>query len=600
MTRSPIRLVAWTAAALAVLLLTWTPAHARQEAPITPQAPPAPAVVQPPATEQAPVAATPSRPAAVDPPFVRSPRAVLQVAPPDTTPSSPVDPPFVRNPRPVVRFGQNYTVPAGETVREIVVISGSVTINGRVERDVVVVLGSARLGSTAVVGGSLVAVTGALTVEPGARVEGDLVVVAGGIDAPADFVPGGEHVVIGATSETRALLPWITHGLLWGRPMVPSLAWNWVFALFVFLVGLGLALLFEKPVRACTEVLSERPLSAFLVALLVLLLTAPVTVILAVSVIGIPVIPIFACALLVAVILGKIGVTRWLGRGLVHESDSDSRAQVVRSFAIGFAALLLLYMIPIIGILTWAVVGVFGLGAATLAFFAGYRRENPAPPPRSAPARPPVVPTPPVPPYGAPSPDVPPTPMAHAVASTDVPRWASEPSAAALSAPAPLGQTSSSQEAGTMDTSYVTTPPAAAAPPMAPGANLAAFPHASFRDRAAAFALDFFLVLLIKEVVLDLAVGTRLFFALLLAYHIGFWVWKGTTVGGIICSLRVVRTDGAPVQISEAIVRGLSSILSLAAAGLGAFWILRDPERQAWHDRIAGTYVVKVPRNWPI
>jgi uncharacterized RDD family membrane protein YckC len=34
--------------------------------------------------------------------------------------------------------------------------------------------------------------------------------------------------------------------------------------------------------------------------------------------------------------------------------------------------------------------------------------------------------------------------------------------------------------------------------------------------------------------------------------------------------------------------------------GLGCLWILKDPERQAWHDKIAGTYVVKVPRNWPL
>ena len=38
----------------------------------------------------------------------------------------------------------------------------------------------------------------------------------------------------------------------------------------------------------------------------------------------------------------------------------------------------------------------------------------------------------------------------------------------------------------------------------------------------------------------------------------------------------------------------------VAVVGLGAFWILRDPERQSWHDRIAGTYVVKVPRSYPV
>jgi uncharacterized RDD family membrane protein YckC len=87
---------------------------------------------------------------------------------------------------------------------------------------------------------------------------------------------------------------------------------------------------------------------------------------------------------------------------------------------------------------------------------------------------------------------------------------------------------------------------------------------------------------------------------LLLAYHIGFWTWKGTTVGGIICQLRVVRVDGSPLRFVDALVRGLSSLFSLAVLGLGCLWILKDPERQSWHDKIAGTYVVKVPRNWPL
>ena len=64
--------------------------------------------------------------------------------------------------------------------------------------------------------------------------------------------------------------------------------------------------------------------------------------------------------------------------------------------------------------------------------------------------------------------------------------------------------------------------------------------------------------------------------------------------------LRVIRTDGAPLHFADALVRGLASIFSLAVLGIGALWILQDPERQAWHDKIAGTYVVKVPRNWPL
>jgi uncharacterized RDD family membrane protein YckC len=130
--------------------------------------------------------------------------------------------------------------------------------------------------------------------------------------------------------------------------------------------------------------------------------------------------------------------------------------------------------------------------------------------------------------------------------------------------------------------------------------DLTTFPYASFRDRFAAFVLDLILVV-ITSVILDLGRnGERKVMFLLLAYHIAFWAWKGTTVGGIICQLRVVRTNGQPLSFADALVRGLSSIFSLAVLGIGALWILKDPDRQSWHDKIAGTYVVKVPRNYPI
>ena len=141
----------------------------------------------------------------------------------------------------------------------------------------------------------------------------------------------------------------------------------------------------------------------------------------------------------------------------------------------------------------------------------------------------------------------------------------------------------------------------AAAPAHAPVSDLLAFPHAPFRDRLAAFILDVILVAIAVQLLdLDGRSGEQRTFLLLLAYHIGFWTWKGTTVGGIICQVRVVRVDGAPLTFADALVRGLSSIFSLAVLGIGALWILKDPDRQAWHDKIAGTYVVKVPRNYPL
>src|SRR5258708_24448417 len=61
---------------------------------------------------------------------------------------------------PVVRIGEDYTLKAADTVRAVTVIFGDATIAGRVDSDVVVVLGSARRAGTAVGGGALVAALG--------------------------------------------------------------------------------------------------------------------------------------------------------------------------------------------------------------------------------------------------------------------------------------------------------------------------------------------------------------------------------------------------------------------------------------------------------
>jgi len=220
-----------------------------------------------------------------------------------------------------------------------------------------------------------------------------------------------------------------------------------------------------------------------------------------------------------------------------------------------------------VGFIAWALVGVTGLGAAALAFASAYRRENPPPP---KPVAPPPTPPPP-------GPHDPADLLVSPAFPGDAPPVTSTPIDAPIAAP------------------YV-------APYVAAGSttSLLAFPKSGFFERAAAFALDGVFVLVICGIfdLLDDSPGPFIF--LMLAYHIGFWTWKGTTFGGIVCQLRVVRLDGSPLRFVDALVRGIASLFSIAVAGLGCLWILRDEERQAWHDKIAGTYIVTVPRNWPL
>ena len=86
-------------------------------------------------------------------------------------------------------------------------------------------------------------------------------------------------------------------------------------------------------------------------------------------------------------------------------------------------------------------------------------------------------------------------------------------------------------------------------------------------------------------------------FASLILYHVGMWWWKGTTIGGIIFGLKIIREDSRPVTLAVALVRSLTSMFSLIALGLGFFWAGWSREKRAWHDRIAGTIVVQMPRG---
>ena len=489
------------------------------------------------------------------------------------------NPPIVRHwtNNPALRIGQDYTLRTNDLAREILVVAGDATIEGRVDRDVVVILGTARLASTAVIDGSFIVIGGTAVVAEGAQVRED-VFVAGGLDSPAGFNPGGHHIVVGTSgmgTRLRGIVPWLTQGLLLARPIVPGLGWVWTIAFVFFLVNLLLNLIFDTPVRAATVTMRATPMSSFMTGLLVMLLFGPICVLLAVSVVGIAVIPFLLCALLLAGILGKLGFARWIGMTVLHQDDLESRPQSLRSFIIGSAIMCIAYIIPVLGMLTWIMAGIFGLGASTLAFFAAYRRENPRPPKKSK--VPPPAPTEPAapPPYEAPD-------VAPAMASAIPPPAPTPPFAAAADEPLYAA----------------VVPPAEPAVPV--DSPLVMLPRAAFLERLAAFALDVVLIIILINLFDFHRNWEEKAMLVALAYHIGFWTWKGTTLGGIICQLRLVRIDGAMLRFVDSLVRGLTGIFSLAVVGLGFFWILRDPDRQAWHDRVAGTFVVKVPRNWPI
>jgi uncharacterized RDD family membrane protein YckC len=125
----------------------------------------------------------------------------------------------------------------------------------------------------------------------------------------------------------------------------------------------------------------------------------------------------------------------------------------------------------------------------------------------------------------------------------------------------------------------------------------ASMPRAGFWIRMAALFLDVVLVGVLLNLVFPFE---HVHMALLAVYGAVMWKLRGTTVGGIVFDLHVVRLDGRPLDWETAIVRALGCFLSFFVVFLGFIWIAFDHNRQAWHDKIAGTVVIHAKRGMPL
>ena len=81
-----------------------------------------------------------------------------------------------------------------------------------------------------------------------------------------------------------------------------------------------------------------------------------------------------------------------------------------------------------------------------------------------------------------------------------------------------------------------------------------------------------------------------------LAYYLGFWLWRSATPGKMLCRLEIRSADQGRLRPGQALLRLLAYLPSLFLFGLGFLWIAFDRDKQGWHDKIAGTTVVRRAR----
>lgn len=76
-------------------------------------------------------------------------------------------------------------------------------------------------------------------------------------------------------------------------------------------------------------------------------------------------------------------------------------------------------------------------------------------------------------------------------------------------------------------------------------------------------------------------------------YFVASWTVLGYTAGMRLFGLRVVVAGGAKPSLATALVRFVTMIPSFVVLAIGVIWVAFDANKQGWHDKAAGTYVLR-------
>ncbi len=253
----------------------------------------------------------------------------------------------------IVRVGANVDIAAGDAVSDVVVIDGDVKISGKVDNTVVVIGGTLKLCSGARVGQQVVLVGSSLDKDPSAMVGGKITQ----IDLPS-FIP------LGLSLKNFFSGGWI---VVWAAISV-----------MVLLGFLGLAVLIAalipEHVGTVVNALEKSFASMFLWGILWAFIAGLAIVLLAITIVGIILIPLAVILITLAWIIGYIASAIFIGRNVMVYFKKKAPAFV--DAVLGIILLFLAGLIPLVGPLIIKPIFLFaGFGAVLTTRF-GTRKKD--------------------------------------------------------------------------------------------------------------------------------------------------------------------------------------------------------------------------------
>lgn len=246
----------------------------------------------------------------------------------------------------IIKVGDDITVNEGRQVDNVVAVGGQITVNGLVEQNVVAVAGSVILTRKAVVRGNVIVVGGIVAKGNGSMVFGDITEIN--------------------SSTLSSSIASALRGESEGWSLILNIISLCFFAI-IMIIALLMALLLPRSLAVIAHVIQTNRLKSFLWGFLVTLMIVPFFMLLAISIIGIFLIPLAFTALLLAAIIGFIAFGSLLGNFIIARIFKGYKKSLVKETLVGLSLLWLLGWIPFyIGMLIKILAITFGLGGVLL------------------------------------------------------------------------------------------------------------------------------------------------------------------------------------------------------------------------------------------
>jgi hypothetical protein len=245
----------------------------------------------------------------------------------------------------IIKVGNDVILEEGQQADNIISVGGQITVYGLVEKSVVAVGGSVILTSKAVVRGNVVAVGGVVTRGSGAMVFGDVTEIN--------------------TSALSSSIASALRGEMEGWSLLLNIISLCFFAI-ILIITLMMTLVVPRSLAVVANAIEMSKVRSFLWGCLVTLLIVPFFMLLAISIVGIFLMPLAFTALLLAAIIGFIAVGSLLGNTIITSVFHGYKKSLIKETLVGVSLLWLIGWIPYAGVVIKALAITLGLGGVML------------------------------------------------------------------------------------------------------------------------------------------------------------------------------------------------------------------------------------------